>query len=431
MASPTEPKPDQITGETRSASTCSADVGATPLRTWRQRPRQGVSLRSPRKVFMQLVVARAFVVALVSLTASARGAEASPPAPQRPPSAERSAIAQPSVPEPSPIADPEPEQGQEPATGAAAPVADTRVPGEPSEALQTKPTPPPYSLPWQLRPVIAATVVRADAILAMYEDKGGRSGRTLASGLIASYKIPGTGGPASGLMIVGRLMFVDDWPPATPPAGGAPPPTGSLAVVNPLLGAAYAMKLGMGFRTNFFFGMTAPIGMGGGASPDPGEANSRNKGVNARAALDSSLFSVNDLAVIPGVSFAYVGHNLTAQVEATLFQLTRVRGEAVQKESSKTNFTSGLHVGYFFHPSFSIGSELRYQRWINAPFAVENDPTGSLIDNLTVAIGPRFHVKAGPAWIRPGIAYWRGLDKPLAAATPNYNSVQFDVPVIF
>jgi hypothetical protein len=111
-------------------------------------------------------------------------------------------------------------------------------------------------------------------------------------------------------------MIVDDSPPDTPKAAGAaPPPTGGLALVNPLLGAAYAMKLGKSFWTNFFFGMTAPIGMGGGAAPDAGEANARNKGINARAALDNSLFAVNDLAVIPGVSFAYVGNNLLTTSE--------------------------------------------------------------------------------------------------------------------
>jgi hypothetical protein len=377
---------------------------------------------------MRLVVGPAILVVLLSLSASARAEDPAPTPPEPALSAERSAIAQPSAATSSGTAEPEPARAQ----ATAPPVADTPGPSEPSKDLPAKPTPPPYSLPWQLRPVIAPTVIRVDTSVATYEDAGGRSGRTLATGLTGSYKIPGTGDPGSGLAIVGRLMIVDDSPPETPPPAGAPPaPTGGVALVNPLLGAAYALKLGKSFRTNFFFGATAPVGMGGGASPDKGEANSRTKGINARAAMDNALFAVNDLTVIPGLSFAYVGHNLTAQVETTLLHLTRTRGEAVQKEASKTNFTAGLHVGYFFHPSFSVGSELRYQRWLNAPFAVENDKTDSLIDNLTVAIGPRFHVKVGPAWVRPGLAYWRGLDKPLAAATPNYNSVQFDIPVIF
>ena len=147
--------------------------------------------------------------------------------------------------------------------------------------------------------------------------------------------------------------------------------------------------------------------------------------------MDNALFAVNDLTVIPGVGAAWVAHGLTVQVEATVLHLMRVRGEAVQPEASKTNFTSGLHVGYYIVPELSVGAELRYQRWLNPPIAFEKDPTERTLDNLTAAIGPRVHVKAGPLTLRPGIAYARGLDKPLAAATPNYHLVTFDVPAFF
>ena len=361
------------------------------------------------------------VISVVSVTLLPGATRADEPAP--------SAIPTP-VPEPTSANPPAPQASPPVEKPAYAAIPDTTDPKAPSKA--TPPKAPPYSLPWQLRPVIAPTVLRIDSTLSTYEDAAARPGRTVATGLTGSYKIPGTGGPGSGLAVIGRLMLVDDSPPETPPTVGMPPaPTGGAALVNPLLGAAYAMKLGNGFRTNFFFGVTLPIGMGGGATPDKGQANSRAKGINARAGMDNALFAVNDLTVIPGASIAYVNHNLTVQLEATLLHLMRTRGEAVQKEATKTNFTTGLHVGYFFHPAFSVGTELRYQRWLNAPFAVENDKTGALIDNLTWAIGPRFHIKAGPVWIRPGLAYWRGLDKPLAAATPNYHSVQFDVPILF
>ena len=54
------------------------------------------------------------------------------------------------------------------------------------------------------------------------------------------------------------------------------------------------------------------------------------------------------------------------------FQLERVRGASVQHEASKTNLTSGLHVGYFLVDALSLGAELHYQRWIDAPFGVES-----------------------------------------------------------
>src|SRR5206468_4326810 len=114
---------------------------------------------------------------------------------------------------------------------------------------------------------------------------------------------------------------------------------------------------------------------------------------------------------------------LTLQAEITVLQLTRVRGSAVQPEASKTNFTSGFHVGYFLVPELSIGAELRYQRWLNAPVAVDKDTTQTLVDNATFAIGPRYHIKVGSSsWLRPGVAYSRGLDRPMAASTPNYHA---------
>ena len=78
--------------------------------------------------------------------------------------------------------------------------------------------------------------------------------------------------------------------------------------------------------------------------------------MNARAQLDNALFAVNDLALIPGFGAAYVSGGLTVQVEITLLQLMRVRGEAAQPEASKTNMTTGLHGGYFFLPQLSAGA---------------------------------------------------------------------------
>ena len=52
------------------------------------------------------------------------------------------------------------------------------------------------------------------------------------------------------------------------------------------------------------------------------------------------------------------------------------------------------------------------------------------MDTLTFAIGPRAHFQVGKGlWLRPGIAYARGLDKPLTDAS--YNMVQVDVPFYF
>jgi hypothetical protein len=291
-----------------------------------------------------------------------------------------------------------------------------------------EPTPPPaYSLPWQLRPAAATTSVRLDTDFAKYEDAKSNGGFTVASVLSASYKIPGTGDKWAGLAPILRLTAVNDSPPSSVTTGGA------FAVVNPLVGATYAVPLGEeGGRLALFLGATIPIGMGGGNTPDKGVTDARSAGQFARSQMDDSLFAVNDVALIPGVDLAWVHAGLTLQAEATLFQLWRVRGAEAQPEATKTNFTSGVHVGYYLTPFLSLGLDVRYQRWLNAPIAVDHDATGTKIDNWTAALGPRLHIPLGKTVkIHPGLAYARGLDKPMAASTPNYDIVQFDIPVTF
>jgi hypothetical protein len=270
---------------------------------------------------------------------------------------------------------------------------------------------------------VAATVLRLDTSFARYEDKASSLGLTGATSLTASYRIPGTGPATAGLAPVVRVAFVADAPPSG--KRGA-------AFVNPLIGAGYALKLDGGFRLNGFAGVTIPVGMGGGRSPKARALDARLKGPNARAQLDNSLFAVNDTAVVLGAGAAWVSRGWTAQIEASLFHLVRVRGEGAQPEATKTNLTGGVHVGWFIVPAFSIGGELRYQRWLNPPFAVEHDLTGATRDTMTFAIGPRFHVELGAlGWLRPGVSYQRAVDKPLAAAAPNYHIVQLDLPLVF
>ena len=295
----------------------------------------------------------------------------------------------------------------------------------------SKPAPPPYSIPWQLRAAAATNAVRLDTAFAGYENAAPPSGPytksggfTVASILNASVKIPGTGAKWAGLAPLVRVAVVND----SPPTG-----SGGFVFVNPIVGANYAVDLGSGLRAAFFLGGSVPIGGGGDALPaKSGAADARNAGIYARSAMDNSLFAVNDFAVIPGVDLAYVGGGVTVQAEATLFQLFRVRNDDVQKEATKTNFTTGLHVGYFLAAPLSIGAELRYQRWLNAPIAVDQNKPNTSVDTLTVALGPRFHIPlGGGAYARPGVAYAMGLNQVMSASAMNYHIVQVDIPVIF
>jgi hypothetical protein len=266
--------------------------------------------------------------------------------------------------------------------------------------------------------------VRSDSSFAKYENAKSQGGFAFVSELLGAFRIPGTGpAPGTGVAPFVKVAVVNDSPPGTV--------TGGFAFVNPLVGASYGMSFGSGFRANAFLGLTIPVGMGGGDTPDLGAKDARTVGQAVRAMLENSLFAVNDLAVIPGLDFAYVDHGFTAQLEVTLFQLERVRGAKDQPDASKTNLTGGIHLGYFLVDALSIGAELRYQRWLQAPLAVQQGKPGTSVDQLSFGVGPRLHFAlGGGVWIRPGIAYTRGFDAPMSRPM-NDNIIQLDVPIIF
>jgi hypothetical protein len=274
--------------------------------------------------------------------------------------------------------------------------------------------PPPYSLPFQLRPVAPGSVVRSDTTLAAYEMPDG-SGTTVASTFLAAYKVSPTMAPLF------RFAAVND-----NPATGS----GATTMSNPLFGLLYGKPLAPAVKLGLFGAITLPVGSGGGDTPDAVAVATNRAGLVARSSMDNALFAVNDWALIGGADLAYVKGGLTVQAEFTVFQLTRVRGDEVQPDSHKTNFTSGLHAGYFATPWLSLGAELRYQRWLSTPKAVANDATGATRDNLTAAAGVRGHIKlSGKRWLRPGIAYTRPLDDPMSGR--GYDIIQVDVPYAF
>ncbi len=280
-------------------------------------------------------------------------------------------------------------------------------------ATAPAPPPPPYSLPWLLRPAASVDVVRLDSVLADYEDATtAAGGQTFVESLILSYKVK------PRLALVGRVSWVDNGPPSGPSGGG---------FSNGLAGVSYVRPLSRDYRLALFGASTIPFGAGGGDSPDAGDAAAMTRAIPARSAMDNALFAVNYWTVIGGVGVARVTRGLTAQAEVTVLQLTRVRGPESQ-DSSRTNFTAGLHLGHFFSPRVSVGAELRLQRWLSEAAPVRANPAAR--EAVTAAIGPRFHFKIGKKrWTRPGLSYSRALDEPLAGQ--GYDVFQLDVPIYF
>jgi hypothetical protein len=242
------------------------------------------------------------------------------------------------------------------------------------------------------------------------------SGSTVASMLLGTYKV------TPSLAPLARVAVVANQEPGDELGGGA-------AFVNPILGITYGRKIGGTLRFSSFLGATLPIGMGGGEKRGTDEtAAAAYRGIACRSAMDNAMFAVNYFSLIGGADLAYVNHNLTVQVEATVLQLFRARNEDVDGDDARTNSTFGLHVGYFVLPMLSLSAELRYQRWLSTPAVVAANPAAR--DTATFAIGPRFHFKLnGTTWIRPGLSYSRAIDAPLSDG--EYNILQLDVPVAF
>lgn len=307
----------------------------------------------------------------------------------------------------------------------------------PAEPAAAKPKPPPYSLPWQLRPAVVANVVRSDTSFAFYKDAAGKeSGSTVASMLLASYKITESFAP----MV--RVGVVSNSPPSSLMAAMKPVDS-AVNFLNPVIGGTYAIKPSKPLRLAFFLGVTLPVGGGGGDEAKVENKTANAMGIRARSAMDNAMFLVNDFAVFPGVDFAYVSGGFTAQVEATVFQLTRVKGDKQpamglpnNPDKSKTNLTMGLHVGYFLAPFVSVGADFRHQRFLSTPKAVEADEASTnmtplgLRDTTTFAVGPRFHMKLSDSvWFRPGVSFSMAIDKPLEKF--EYKIVQLDLPIAF
>ena len=277
------------------------------------------------------------------------------------------------------------------------------------------PAPVPYSLPWQLRPAAVANTVRLDASAGFWKNGAPDSGNTEVVGVIASRRL------SSRVALLGRVSFIDNNPPST---SGERAGT---AISNPLVGVTFLRARPRGVRQSLFIAATAPIGSGGGDSPEVAKAAALSRAIATRSAMDNALFAVNYFTLIGGGSLARVTHGATIQAEATVLQLFRVRGPETQ-DKRRTNFTAGLHLGRSFRPAFSAGAELRYQRWLTDAAPVRAN--GQARETLTFAFGPRFHFKlAGRKWIRPGVSFTLPLDEPLSGS--KYRILQVDVPVSF
>jgi hypothetical protein len=283
-----------------------------------------------------------------------------------------------------------------------------------AEGAAPPPVPPaPYALPFGLRPIAAATAVRAETAYAL--DSGASS--TVVQYLTASYA------PVEPLSIFVRGGWVDFIPEGK---------SASTAFTNVAIGGLWSGRITPELRYAATLGTGLPVGQGGGATPNPGEAAAIAAGNLARSRFEgATMFSPNDVAPFVGGDVAWVSGGLTLQAEATLFELVRVTGAPTDPDASKTSLSMGADAGYFVIPELSVGVEVRDQSFLTTPAAVQAGKTAR--SWVTAGAGVRAHLRLGEhVWMRPGLAFFQPLNDPSPTiSASSYHIFQLDIPVTF
>jgi hypothetical protein len=264
-----------------------------------------------------------------------------------------------------------------------------------------------------MRSAFSGTGVRLDSSFAVSHDAMNNTSLTEASVFGVSMRI------RPGLAVGAKFAWVANMPPSGPT---------QTTISNVGVGAQMTLPLKHGFFLTPFVGMTLPVGMGGGNTPNTSALAADASGANARAVSDNTLFAIDELTVGAGLGAAWVAHKFTVQAEFTVGEMFRVRGDQFFPDAYRTPLFSGIHVGYTPIRALSFGAEFRSMVWLSTPRLVISDPTQR--DTLAVAVGARGHFRLSRrVSIHPGVSYTRGLTGQLAAN--DYNIVGLDIPVGF
>lgn len=265
---------------------------------------------------------------------------------------------------------------------------------------------------WTLRPAMPGTALRLDTTAAPSTMKGHTAVDTVTF-LSGSYKLLPN-------FAVGGKFGVNHYDPAVGPSQ-----TGN---TNLLLNAQYGAPIGSYLHVAGVLGVSAPVGSGGGNSPDPSMLAAQAAGRYARAGMDNTIFSSNYLGFLGGADVAFHYRRFTAQAEASLSPLVRAKGELRSPDPEILAAGAGVMAGYFVLPRLSASAEARYSTTLSNPIGIQKDPSAR--DNLSFAAGLRGYVGLTETIsFRPGVAYGAGIYGKVADL--HYQFVQVDFPFVF
>ena len=182
-------------------------------------------------------------------------------------------------------------------------------------------------------------------------------------------------------------------------------------IANPALGFTGQVPFGKHVKVGGVAGATLPLGSGGGNTPHPAALKAWVSSVD----WGGAMFAVDHVDVFGGLKASYSLDRFTLQVESTLHQLGRVRGEAVDPIGAAATVTgSQATASCAILPALSLSSGLAETRFWNTPKAIRDSPD-SRVDYFFI-VGASLDLRlARGIGFTPGLLYARALDLPLRA----------------
>lgn len=308
---------------------------------------------------MGVIAGRAFVlVAVLAGSAEADEPQAAPPAPSAPTA--------PAPPAPATLAAP-----ATPATPAppAAPAA-SAAPATP--AAETAPAP------------LGITASLAGTAQHQEEDQ-----RTFMMVAAVQYTRP------AGPRFFGRIGWVhaDD---------------GATSLSNPLIGASLPFSLPRSFGLDLHVFGTLPVGTGGGDDADPNALRASLMGTD----WHGPMFAPNHLTAAGGAKLSFAHPPVFASLDASLYYLSRVRGEEIDPIGPSVTLTATkLIVAFAVSSRFSAyagAAQIRY--WGEPEFLQGSSPSAR--DDHYAFAGLEAGFVLGGQQVRPGLLYARAVDLP-------------------
>ncbi len=185
------------------------------------------------------------------------------------------------------------------------------------------------------------------------------------------------------------------------------------AFANPAAGVSSQIELGKHVKVGGLAGITVPVGSGAGNTPNTAALKAWTNSVD----WGGAMFAVDHVDVFGGLRASYTASRLTLQIESTVHQLVRVRGEASDPIGDAATVTGSQATALVALPhDVSVSTGLAETRFWNTPKCIQ-DSAESRRDYFVVAgVSLELKLAKGVAFT-PGVLYARALDLPLTRET--------------